>query len=220
MKTNSECAHAVLLADVVGSRHISGFSSQRDSKLQKVSQDHLEKELILMPYTVTAWDEFQVVLRDLELLPRVVSELRSQFQPLELWIAVGFGRTDALPKEGEAINKKGAGETFVFARESMDEMKRKHYKYRFLTRLKSADEMLNQIINIVYKLIDSLLQKRTPRQWETVMAYQRHLNLEAAAEQLGVDISTISRNLNRGSYWQDIDTQKALEAILRLYQRR
>ena len=83
--------YAVITADVVGSRKIESFRPKRDRRLSAVSRFHLAQKLILSPYTITAWDEFQVILREPEYAPRVIFDLRRLFYPFELWIAVGIG---------------------------------------------------------------------------------------------------------------------------------
>jgi len=63
---------------------------------------------------------------------------------------------------------------------------------------------LDLALNLIYQLHDTLLRQVTPRQWETLKAYTgaRRQDLAATAKRMDLDASTVSRNLQRGHYWQ------------------
>src|SRR5215471_13468139 len=84
--------YAVLTADVVRSRSFVDFRRKRDSKLPPLSKAHVTGGLIVSPYAVTVWDEFQGILAAPHLFPRVIFELRRSFFPMELRIAIGIGQ--------------------------------------------------------------------------------------------------------------------------------
>ncbi len=206
---------AVLLADIIGSRNVDGFRQLRDRKLREITKHHSESDFVLGPYAVTAWDEFQNLLRDVARAPSVVWDLRCHFHPLGLWIAIGVGDVESLPREGEPINVGGAGEAFELARCAMDRLKSgAGRKYRVLTCFKSEDQELNRSVNLVYKLVDTLVQKITKRQWETILVHRQTQRLDKTAARLRIDESTVSRNLQRGYYWQIEDTVKTLGSML------
>src|SRR5438552_133458 len=83
--------YAAITSDVVESRKVKNFPLLRDQKLRHASQLHLQQKLVLQPYTVTTWDEFQNIVPDLREVPRVILDLRRWFRPLGLRIAVGIG---------------------------------------------------------------------------------------------------------------------------------
>ena len=78
----NEDAYTVITADVVASRNVDSFLQLRDEKLSEISAFHLKQHLILSPYTVTAWDEFQVILAKPEHTPHVILDIRRIFFPL------------------------------------------------------------------------------------------------------------------------------------------
>lgn len=207
----------MLLADVVSSRRIDDFRAGRDRLLRRLSKEHLDRELVLVPYTVTSYDEFQTIVEDAWQLPNLVWELRREFRPWELKIGLGLGQVDALPGPAEAVNEVSTGEAFLRARAAMDELARPKAKYRILTRVRSGEGATDAMLDLIYDLLDSLLDGVTDRQWETIRTQEQTGRLAATAERLGIDESTVSRNLQRGAYWQIVDARRKLEEFLRLY---
>ena len=207
--------YSVILADVVGSRKIVSFSSLRDVRLDTVSELHLKNGMILSPYTVTAWDEFQVILSGPEHIPRVLFDLRRLFIPFRLWIAVGMGSASGVDRQ--PINKYAGGEAFERARASADHMKSRSQKYRILTNFETGNTDFDTIANTIYHLQDSLLEGGTEKQWATINLQELTNSMEQTAQRLGLNISTVSRNLKRGYYWHLVETIDAMERIVKMH---
>lgn len=212
---SSHKRYAVITADFVGSRRVQSFRARRDRGLAAVSQLHLGEKMILSPYTVTAWDEFQVILRKPEFAPRVILDLRRLLYPLQLWIAVGIGSVSAV--RNKPINQYAAGEAFERARKAADRMKAGSSKYRVLTNFESGQDTFDRIANTIYRLQDALMERTTPKQWATINARMQTSRQEVTARKLSVDVSTVSRTLRRGSYWHLLDTAEAMEKIVQAY---
>jgi hypothetical protein len=207
--------YAVITADVVGSRKIESFRPKRDRRLSAVSRFHLAQKLILSPYTITAWDEFQVILREPEYAPRVIFDLRRLFYPFELWIAVGIGSVsepNRIP-----VNQYAGGQAFERARKAADRLKSGSPKYRMLTSLESGKDLFDSIANAIYRLQDTLLERTTAKQWATINMQIQTARQDATARKLALDISTVSRNLRRGYYWQLTETVNVMERIIQAY---
>ncbi|HEX4039349.1 MAG TPA: SatD family protein [Acidobacteriaceae bacterium] len=215
MPRSSSSRYAVVTADVVGSRRIDSFRSQRDRLLASVSRLHLSQNLILSPYTVTAWDEFQAIIRKPEFAPRVILDLRRLLTPLGLRIAVGIG-TVSNPRS-KPINQYAGGPAFERARAAADRLKLGSPKYRILTSFDSGNVLFDSIANTIYRLQDALLDRITPRQWATINTQMNTSRQEITAKRLSLDISTVSRNLKRGYYWHLLDTAEVMQRILQAY---
>src|SRR5664279_406877 len=140
--------YAVITADIVGSRRIKSFRPRRDEKLRTISDLHVRRKLILSSYAVTAWDEFQAILRKPEYVPSVILDLRRLFYPFELWIAVGIGLVSEAHKR--PVNVYAGGEAFERAREAADRLKTGNSKYRVLTGFNSGDQILDATANTIY----------------------------------------------------------------------
>jgi hypothetical protein len=205
--------YAVLIADVMESRARKDLRALLGTKLAAVSRSHLRQKLILLPYSVTAGDEFQTVTSGLHSLPAAILELRTALRPLSLRIGVGFGGVSG--RIQPPVNRLG-GEAFQFARRAIESIKAGYlFKFDVLTAFASRHEQFNETINLIYGLHDTLVLKITARQWETIEEFLDRPTLERTAHRLGVDGSTVSRNLKRGYYWQMMQTVKMAGSLIR-----
>jgi SatD family (SatD) len=207
--------YAVITADIVGSRKIPAFRSKRDTKLRAISRLHLKKQLILSPYAVTAWDEFQAILRKPDYLPQVIWDLRRLFRPYSLWLAVGMGEVSEAHRR--PVNVYAGGSAFERARLAADRLKSGNPKFTVLTAFESGNAVFDSIANTLYHLHDTLLDRTTEKQWTVINMQTETGRQEVTARKLSLDISTVSRNLKRGSYWQFEETRKAMEQIIPSY---
>lgn len=207
--------YTVITADIVDSRKLQSFTARRDRKLNEVSRLHIQKKVILSPYAITAWDEFEVILSKPVHLPTAIFDLRRIFFPFQLRIAVGMGTASGVHKN--PINIHAGGEAFERARKAADRLKSEYFRYRAFTRLESGNEVFDTIANTIYRLQDSLLQGTTEKQWAAINMQVETGRQEITAKRLKLDISTISRNLKRGYYWHLIDTIGAMETIVNSY---
>jgi len=216
----------VILADVVESKRFENLAEIRNRKLAEISRGHIGQGWVEYEYAVTAGDEFQNIVVAARHVPSVLFDLRRRFRPLGLWIAIGVGQIATFPTGSEPVNVGGTGEAFELAREAMNFLRDTprspssrafrafKRKYAFSTAFRSQDNDSDVAVNIIYRLLDTLLDRTTERQWETINAYEDLGRADRAAARLGVDESTVSRNLSRGSYWQALDAITALARIL------
>ena len=205
-------AYAVLIADVRESSSRAGLRALLGKKLDAASRKHLRQKLIRLPYSVTAGDEFQTVIANLPAVPELILELRAALQPLSLRIGVGFGRiSDRLQPP---VNRLG-GEAFQFARRAIESVKGGHvFKFDVLTAFASRNEPFNTTINLIYGLNDSLVLRISAKQWEAIAQFLDKPKLEPSARRLKLDISTVSRTLKRGYYWQLTETVKLAASLI------
>lgn len=208
-------SYAVVTCDIVDSRRIEDFRRKRDQKLRRVSRLHVKNKWTLSEYAITAWDEFEGILSRPTDVPSVIIDLRRHFHPFELWIGIGLGGVTE-PRR-KPVNVFAGGEAFERARVAMDKLKARRSKTGVLTSFVTGDEMFDLIGNTVYQLHDSLLQRISARQWQTINVLMETTAQERAARKLGRDKSTISRSLRRGFWWQIQETQAAMERIIESY---
>jgi hypothetical protein len=204
--------YGVLIADVLESRARANIRSLLGRKLAAVSKRHLRRNLIHLPYSVTAGDEFQTVTRDLPSIPAVILDLRRALRPLSLRIGVGFGRIS--DRIQPPVNRLG-GEAFQRARGAIENIKTSRlFKFDVLTAFESRNAGFNSAINLIYGLHDTLVLKITEKQWETIEEFLDTPTLEQTAKRLKLDASTVSRNLKRGYYWQLSETVKVAGSLI------
>lgn len=204
---------AVVTADIVDSAKIEGLQKIRDRALDELSHRHLREKRVLGRYTVTAWDEFQNVLASPTEIPDVVWDLRLAFRPVnDLKIGIGLGGIDELPGPKTPINEVSSGDAFLRAREALSRMKTDKYDLR--TVVCSDEPSLDHDLNLIYMLVDSLLSNLSDRQWQTIIDYRETRNQEMAAQRRDVNVSTVSRTLQRGFFWQMVDARKDLRELI------
>lgn len=205
--------YAAITADVIGSRSFPHFRADISRKLQKLSSAHLKQKLVLHPYTVTTWDEFQTLLVDLVRLPEIIFDLRRLLRPFDLRVGVGIGQAETVPKK--PINEWG-GSAFERARKALENLKeKKGQKFRRLTEIRSERQNFDRLAQLVYDLHDTLAQQVTDHQWQTINALIQTTSQEKAAKKMRLHESTVTRNLQRGFYWQMRETIDIMATIIK-----
>jgi hypothetical protein len=203
--------HGVLIADVVESRSRAHLRSSLNEKLRIASIAQMSDKLIRIPYAITAGDEFQTIAARLDCIPKLILDLRRRLNPLQLRIGVGIG---AIQGRIRTPVNRIAGQAFEFARAAINEIKETR-KYPTLTAFHSHRAEFDEIANLVYGLHDTLLRQITTKQWQTIVTYLIKNRVDYTAKALSVDISTASRNLKRGYFWQIEHTAVVMEGIIR-----
>jgi len=208
----SSAIYGVVIADVLGSSARPDVRALLGKKLAAASEKHLREKLIRLPYSVTAGDEFQTLTAELPSLPALLLDLRAGLQPLSLRVGIGIGEvTDRIQPPVNHLT----GEAFQFARLALESVKRgEQYKFEVLTAFGSHNQPFNQTINLLYGLHDTLVSQITVKQWEAIRGFLDQPGLGQTAKRLKVDVSTVSRNLKRGYYWQLAETVTVAGAFI------
>jgi len=210
---NVKSLGSVIIADVIHSSRKGRLRDLLGEKLEAASRAHGRAKLIRAPYAVTAGDEFQVVPASIEVIPELIFDLRRRMQPLGLRIGVGIGSIDGPIRK--PVNRL-LGEAFARARRAIDEVKNGAiHKYPSLTGFRTPRETFDRVVNLVYGLNDTLLRNMTDTQWRTQEAYAQKQSVDGAARALRLNISTASRNLRRGHYWQLAEVASTMKAFFR-----
>ena len=202
--------YGVLIADVVESRSHAHLRSSLNEKLRIASIAQLDDKLIRVPYAVTAGDEFQTIAPRVDSIPKLILDLRRRLQPLQLRIGIGIG---AIQRPMRPPVNRIAGQAFEFARAAINQIKETR-KYPTLTAFRSHNSEFDEIANLVYGLHDTLLRQISAKQWETIAIYLIKNRVDYTAKALSIDISTASRNLKRGYFWQIEHTTVVMESVL------
>jgi hypothetical protein len=208
----SSAIYGVVIADVLGSSARPDVRALLGKKLAAASEKHLREKLIRLPYSVTAGDEFQTLTAELPSLPALLLDLRAGLQPLSLRVGIGIGEvTDRIQPPVNHLT----GEAFQFARLALENVKSgRQYKFEVLTAFGSHNQPFNQTINLLYGLHDTLVSQITVKQWEAIRGFLDQPGLGQTAKRLRVDVSTVSRNLKRGYYWQLAETVTVARAFI------
>lgn len=213
MSAIKDRAGFAMIADVVGSSETKDFVRGRDRRLERLSARHLDQGWLRSAYTVTAWDEFQTYGWEPGVVARVVLDLRQTFAPWALRIGIGLGGIRGW-RSRRPINEAVTGSAFERAREAIEALDAAGSKVPRLTRFRTGDATRDSLLDLVYGLHDTLVQGVSERQWETIGHAMSGATQEEIATKLGVDASTVSRNLRRGYYWQMQETLDRIPVLL------
>lgn len=209
MKPN---CYAVLIADVIESSARGDLRKLLGGRLTAATRAHRKAGCIRLPYAVTAGDEFQTIISAHSRIPELIIDLRERLRPLRLRMGVGFGRVGG--RVQSPVNRMG-GEAFQFARQALERIKGSAgNKFEVLTAFESRDKAFDATANLIYALHDTLVLRVTEKQWETIGAFRVRRRLEYAAKALGLDNSTVSRNLKRGYFWQMQETIAGMKIVI------
>jgi hypothetical protein len=209
--------HAAILCDVMSSRHQSNFRAVRDRTLEELSERHMDEGWIKAPYAVTAWDEFQVLIHEVRGVPKVFWSLVTGFYPLHLRIGVGIGSVEIDLDNDAPLNEAATGEAFFRARKALNSVKKgKDQKYHPSSQAHTGDRSIDLFMNTTFHLLDALIARVTPLQWEVILEYEKHGQQDRVAEMLGKADSTVSRSLKRSYYWQMADAIESMAEYLGL----
>jgi hypothetical protein len=209
MKTNR---YAVLIADVIESSARGDLRGVLGRRLAAATRAHGKAKWIRLPYAVTAGDEFQTIVGEYARIPELIMDLRTRLRPLRVRMGIGFG---AVPGRIQIPVNRMGGEAFQFARRALERIKGSAgNKFEVLTAFESRDKAFDATANLIYALHDTLLLRITEKQWETIEVYRRRRRLEDAAKALGLDNSTVSRNLKRGYFWQMQETIEGMKVVI------
>jgi hypothetical protein len=204
--------YAVLVADVVGSRIRRDLRALLGQRLEAASRAHLRGKFIRLPYAITAGDEFQTIVGSCARVPELIFDLRELMRPLRLRVGIGIGGVPGRVRG--PVNRLG-GEAFQFARTALEGVKRgEGNKIKVLTGFKTKDAVFDSTANLIYALQDTLLMKVTEKQWETITVFRKKRRLQATAKAMCLDMSTVSRNLKRGYFWQVEQVMKGMRLLM------
>ncbi|MGH9729768.1 MAG: SatD family protein [Candidatus Acidiferrales bacterium] len=204
--------YGVLIADVISSGSRSRLPALLHERLRQATRAHRARKLILLPYAVTAGDEFQTITARLETIPWLLLDLRRRLQPLSLRIGAGIG--EVAGRITAPVNELD-GAAFRMARQALESLgKRSGRKRPALTAFRTRDADFDSVVNLIYELQDTLVHRMTQKQWKTIGARSEHRRIEDTARAMGLNISTVSRNLKRGYYGQLIAVAAGVEKLI------
>jgi hypothetical protein len=194
---------AIVYADVVGSKKLANREAfTRAMEGTASGLNDLFAPALVEPFVFACGDELQGSLGDPAQAPLCIAVMRETLAPIRLRVSVGIGTVDAVGGRGF--------DPYLAARRGLEALK----KGRRLTTYAGTGVGGDVLLNAICRLVDPLLAKRTPKQWEAIAAYRRLGQQRAVAEVLGVTRQSVGDRLSAGN-WQAVeDAGTAIAAYL------
>lgn len=216
----------VLIIDVINSGRHTHFALERDRALARLDRAQTRPRY---RHAITAWDEIQFLLDQPADLPEFYWQLVSQFQPLQLRMGIGLGEVSIAEAIGDGergINEIGFGPAFEAARASLEQLSHRGKQVSESNVLVTVDHLPHHIAlssatiqascNAILAPLAVLVQDISPKQWSVIAAWNALGRSQTeTARTLGVNVSTVSRSLNRARVWLVIETLAHFEKMLR-----
>lgn len=207
MAPAADADYTVVLADVIRSRrNDEGGAVQRALEEACRELDGAYREELAAALTITAGDELQALLHRPARAFDLVFDVADLLHPLEVRFGVGKG---ALTTELRPTTGSLAGPAFYRAREGMEESRsgRRHVTFR-------GFGPGTETITVLADTAAAIADRWTSAQRESARAYLEHGSHRAAAESIGKDRSTVTRNLQRALASEVVTIRTHLRALL------
>lgn len=219
-------AKFVVIADVIDSGSHTDFASQRDQALTRLAQ---AQPAVRYQHAITAWDEVQFLLDQPTELPDFFWQLITRFQPLQLRMGIGLGKVSMVETSGDAdrgINEIGFGPAFEAARTSLELLEHRGKQASesnvFVSvngpdsTAKLSKPAIAAVCNAILAPLSVLIHDISRNQWVVLKTWNEvDQSQTEAAGMLGVNVSTVSRSLNRSNVWLIMETLAHFETLLR-----
>lgn len=199
-----------VIGDLAGSRDLDAGRRRRVQDRFGELLDGLSRAFaasVAARFTITVGDEFQGVLSDPGVLPRILWRLEVGLTGLRLWTGVGHGAIETEMRE-EAIGMDGPA--FHRARSALEEAKSSGRHGGVFSGFGEDDPVLDGLA----RLLEHHRTGLTEAQTEAVELVREGLSQRAAADRLGVTPQAVSKRL-RAAGWDTLrEGEEALAALL------
>lgn len=184
--------YIVLTADIVKSRKLKKTQSQEDEVRDKIKA--LNKRLkggLLAPFSLMRGDEIQGVLLPKTDVADAIRQMRYLLRHFKLRIGVGVG--EITTGIGSSNSWEMDGPSFHLAREALELLKARERGTKPMTMVRTDSLDLDEMVNVIFLLMDSIIKRWTPEQWEAIDAYSRLGTYKAAACEIGIAFQNVQK---------------------------
>jgi len=163
-------------------------------------------------FELSRGDEFQILCTISKEIPKIIRSMRYFLTPYKIRIGLGIGKIEEMLTDN---SWEMSGEAFFYARNALDEISSvKDYSLV----LNSSNKKLDNTINLVYKLIDSLIvNKWSAKQWEAIQYYDEYKTYDIVANLLDISKSSVSQRCNSANWDIYSDAENKIAEIIMNY---
>ncbi|MFW6014893.1 MAG: SatD family protein [bacterium] len=191
--------YIVVTADIINSRQYNNIVDKVEKKISNI--DYADNDLNqqqFVKYNISRGDEIQGVFKNTFFRPEMIRRLRYQLLPYKIRVGVGVGDISEGIEENNSWDMNGSA--FFHAREALDKTKSEK---AYNTFYKSYNNLIDEIINTFYLLIDSVMDKWTDAQWEAVNIYEKEETYKNTADILGIAFQNVEKRCDAAN-WREV----------------
>ena len=178
--------YVVLTADIINSKERQVKQKYLNLKIEALNSFGFTS--LISKFHVSRGDEFQAICSISNELPRIIRYMKYYLLPEKIRIGVGVGSIEENILNNISSSSWGMnGVAFFNARNAIEQLDNSK-KYGVI--IKSNNEKFDNVFNLVYKLVDTIIDDWTEKQWQAVQLYDENKSFDAGAKIL--DLSTSS----------------------------
>ncbi len=199
--------YSAIIGDVKGSRNIENWQEfARELKRTLDEINSIFRKDILIPFEITAGDEFQGVLKSPERTPHVLEELHFRLF-MRIYTGVGLGDVERGIDERTALR----GSAFYRAREALESGKDSGR----IVVVRSPDSLFDRTVNAIYFLVQSIQEKWTQRQREIIQFYRRHMDYtyEEIGNHFGISKQAVHKQIKSARFHAVLEGMEAVRDL-------
>ncbi len=199
--------YTVLTGDVIKSRDYDNVSEILNTALKKIKYP----ENMITPFQISRGDEIQAVFKNYIPFPKLIRQIRYELLPLEIRFGIGFGEINNEGYQDNSWNMNGTA--FYHARKALKIVDEKRKFYTQFVSNKKIDEAINTILY----LIDTLEKEWTDAQWEAIYYYEKKGTYKKAATELDIAFQNVEKRC-RAAKWKEVDfAENSIEKLLKKF---
>jgi predicted transcriptional regulator len=186
--------YIAVIGDIRGSREVEDREEVQQEFKRVVASlnEAVPKRSIASQFTVTTGDEFQVLLSDARAAVEAAVLASDRFDRARLRFGLGRGRLDTAVNPDQAIGMDGP--CFHRAREAIKAAETEGA----WVRVAGWSATLDQRLNVMFDLVQSIREDWTDRQAEFALALSEEGSQTRVADRFDVSKSTVSESLSAG----------------------
>ena len=181
----------VITADIIDSQKHKITPKILEGKMEELNESIKEMRSVLLPFSSSRGDEFQGVTLIGPEIFEMIRNIRYTFLPVKVRIGLGIGFIEEAnllyQKNSPSDSWDMSGRAFLNARHALDRLKDTKKSRVLLHSLHSEG---NQTFNLVYRLIDTIVEEWSDKQWEAIQQYNQLQSYEAGAKAIGISKSS------------------------------
>lgn len=185
----------VITGDVIQSKKYEKIYDSINKRLKNINYP----KSMVTPFIISRGDEIQTVFEGNISFPIFLRQIRYILRPLNIRFGIGYGDINEM---GDGVNSWTMnGTAFHYARESIDYLDKNN---KFITRFKSNNCIIDEAINTILYLIDTLQFQWTASQWEAIYFYEKMGTYKKVAEELDIAFQNVGKRC-KAAKWKEVN---------------